>query len=96
MGLIAGIELVTNKASRENFDPSARAALELEMRCLGHGLIVRAIGDTIAISPPLIITADEVADLLTRLETGIAEFCEGHKFAPNAKPESQSKRGTGA
>jgi len=76
MGLIAGIELVTDKSSRENFDPSVKASLAFEMSCLEEGLIVRAIGDTVAVSPPLIITADEIDDLLVRLERGLKRFCQ--------------------
>ncbi len=75
MGLIAGIELVKNKSSRENFDSSVKAALAFEMACLEEGLIVRAIGETVAVSPPLIITADETDDLLARLERGLKRFC---------------------
>jgi 4-aminobutyrate---pyruvate transaminase len=75
IGLIAGIEIVKNKASREPFDPAIRAAFELEMMCLDEGLIVRAIGDTVAISPPLIINTIEMTDLLVRLEKGMDRFC---------------------
>jgi 4-aminobutyrate--pyruvate transaminase len=75
VGLIAGIEVVKDKATRESFDPGLRAALQLEMRCLDEGLIVRAIGDTVALSPPLIITSAEVDDLLVRLERGLEKFC---------------------
>ena len=35
------------------------------------GLIVRAIGDTIAFCPPLIIQEDEVAMLLQRFEEAL-------------------------
>lgn len=33
-----------------------------------HGLIVRALGDTIALSPPLIITDEQIGDMYARLE----------------------------
>jgi 4-aminobutyrate--pyruvate transaminase len=46
------------------------------MRCLDEGLVVRAIGDTVAISPPLIITEAEVDDLLARFGRGLARFTE--------------------
>ena len=74
MGLIAGLEIVKNKSTRENFDPSVRAALALEAKCLEEGIVVRAIGDTVAISPPLIITETEIDDLLARLERGLKTF----------------------
>ena len=36
--------------------------------------MVRAIGDTVAISPPLIITETEIDDLLARIERGLKTF----------------------
>lgn len=74
MGLIAGLEIVRDKATRENFAPDVRAAFELEMACLEEGLVVRAVGDTVAISPPLIITEAQVDDLLACFERGLARF----------------------
>jgi len=52
--LLAGVELVANYGSE-----CARIAEE-------EGLIVRAIGDTIAFCPPLIISESEVQELLGR------------------------------
>eukprot|EP01035_Chromulina_nebulosa_P037450 gene37450-50540_t len=68
MGLIAGLEIVKDKATKENFPPATRAALLLEAKCLDEGIVVRAIGDTVAISPPLIVTEAEIDDILARVE----------------------------
>ncbi len=76
MGLIAGIEIVKDKATREAFEPHLRAALAVEANCFEEGLVVRAVGDTVAVSPPLVITAEQVADLLARLDRGLARFCD--------------------
>lgn len=76
LGLIAGIEVVRNKATKESFDPAMRAAAELEAKCLEQGLIVRAIGDTVAVSPPLIISENEMERLLSMLEQGVKHFAE--------------------
>ena len=54
IGLLAGVELLPNHG-RE----CARLAEE-------EGLIVRAIGDTIAFCPPLIISEAEIQELLAR------------------------------
>jgi 4-aminobutyrate--pyruvate transaminase len=66
-GLIAGIELVADKASKRSFEPRGR--LGAAAVALGHdnGLIVRAIADTVALCPPLIITEDQVGELVERL-----------------------------
>ena len=54
IGLLAGVELLAGRGR-----DCARLAEE-------EGLIVRAIGDTIAFCPPLIISSDEVKALLQR------------------------------
>jgi 4-aminobutyrate---pyruvate transaminase len=67
--LIAGVELVEDKASKRPFDPLLKVgfkAFELAQR---NGLVVRAIGDTIALCPPLIITEAQVQEMIARLKT---------------------------
>jgi 4-aminobutyrate--pyruvate transaminase len=73
IGLIGGLEIVADKISKAKFPPEIGAAKLLEAKCLDHGLILRALGDVIAISPPLIITQDELDDLLARLKRGLAD-----------------------
>ena len=67
-GLIAGIELVADKGTRKPF----AAELRVGPRAYGighqHGLIVRAIGDTIAVCPPLIINETQIHELVARLK----------------------------
>jgi 4-aminobutyrate--pyruvate transaminase len=70
-GLIAGIELVADKVTKEKFAPSLKAGGVLEACCLAGGLILRAIGDVVAISPPLIISPTEIDLLLERLGNGL-------------------------
>ena len=72
-GLIAGIELVADKATRRAFDPSKRVGLRFFEAAHRHGLIVRAIGDTIALCPPLIITPTQMVDLLDRFRATLLE-----------------------
>jgi 4-aminobutyrate--pyruvate transaminase len=40
-------------------------------RCQEHGLVVRNIGDTIALCPPLVITESEIGELFDRLERAL-------------------------
>ncbi|MGR3465583.1 aspartate aminotransferase family protein [Limimaricola sp.] len=66
-GLIAGIELVADKTSKRPFDPVGRmgiAAFEI-----GHeeGMIIRNVGDTLALCPPLIVTADDVDAIVDKM-----------------------------
>jgi 4-aminobutyrate--pyruvate transaminase len=59
IGLLAGVELAPNYGAQ-----CARIAEE-------EGLIVRAIGDTIAFCPPLIISELEVQELLKRFTNAL-------------------------
>ena len=73
VGLVAGIELVKNKETKENFEPYGRIGMLLADACQKNGLIVRAIGDVIAICPPLVITEDQIHELFDILESSIEE-----------------------
>jgi 4-aminobutyrate--pyruvate transaminase len=66
VGLIAGVELVADKASKKPFDPLGKAGAFAYEQAHTHGLIVRGIQDTVAFCPPLIITPDEVRDMVAR------------------------------
>ena len=66
VGLIAGVELVADKATKAPFDPLGQIGGEFFRRAHRHGLIIRAIGDTIAFCPPLIISEPEVLDMVQR------------------------------
>ncbi|CCJ49083.1 aspartate aminotransferase family protein [Bordetella parapertussis] len=66
VGLIAGVELVADKATRQPFDPLGKAGGYAYERAHDHGLIVRGIQDTVAFCPPLIITAEQVRDMVAR------------------------------
>ncbi|MEO6256395.1 MAG: aspartate aminotransferase family protein [Sphingomicrobium sp.] len=61
IGLIGGIEL----ASRDGA-PGARG-YDIFTRCFERGLLIRVTGDIIALSPPLIISPDEVASIVDTL-----------------------------
>ncbi|MFO1162210.1 MAG: aminotransferase [Reyranellaceae bacterium] len=67
VGLIAGIELVADKATRRLFPAETQIGAVADRMAKKHGLILRVIGNRLALSPPLIITRDEVGELLQRL-----------------------------
>jgi 4-aminobutyrate--pyruvate transaminase len=66
IGLIGAVELVADKASGTPFDPPGRMGPALAKAAQDAGLIIRAMGDSIAFSPPLIITPAEIEELLDR------------------------------
>jgi adenosylmethionine-8-amino-7-oxononanoate aminotransferase len=64
MGLLAGVELVRDKASKERFEPIGTAGSLVTQLAFERGLICRAILDTVAFAPPLCITKGQVDDVL--------------------------------
>jgi 4-aminobutyrate--pyruvate transaminase len=66
IGLVGGIELVADKPTKRPFDAAVNAAGFLARRTQHHGLILRAIGDTIAFCPPLIIQEQEIDLMMQR------------------------------
>jgi len=68
IGLIGGLEIVADKASRAQFDPKAGVAARCVAFAQDEGLIVRFLaGDRIAVCPPLVIQPGEIDTLFERL-----------------------------
>jgi len=66
-GLVGGLELVADKASKQSFKPTKTAGLKVANLAQENGLIVRAIGDVLALCPPLIITETQIDQMFDRL-----------------------------
>ncbi len=72
VGLIGGIELVADKATRRQYDPAVKAAGRVAAACERHGLLLRPLaGDVIGLCPPLVIREDEIDELFDRLERAL-------------------------
>ncbi|MFD1913622.1 aspartate aminotransferase family protein [Halodurantibacterium flavum] len=67
-GLIAGLELVSDKATKKPFDPVGKIGALAAEAGQEEGLIFRAIGDTLALCPPLIVTEEHVHQIVQRME----------------------------
>ena len=70
-GLLAGVEIVANKKTKKAFDPKLGVGKYCAERAEFHGLIIRAIGDTISFCPPLIITETEIALMISRFKKAL-------------------------
>jgi 4-aminobutyrate---pyruvate transaminase len=71
VGMVGALEIVADKATKAGFAPAGRGGAAV-LRCAhDEGLIVRQMGDAIALSPPLVITEAEVDDLLAKLSRAL-------------------------
>ncbi len=65
VGMLGALELVKNKKTRERFDKSGVGML-CRQHCFQNGLVMRAVGDTMIISPPLVINEEEIDELIVK------------------------------
>lgn len=75
-GLIAGVEFVADKKTKRAFATPGQVGSRVFGFAQENGLIVRAIGDTVALCPPLIITEDQVHQVVDRLKKSIDQAAE--------------------
>ncbi len=76
-GLMIGIELVKNKATRE---PAADLRNRVEMLAFERGLVILGCGETsLRLSPPLIVSKEEATVALDILEEALAEVEREHE-----------------
>jgi len=73
LGLIAGVELVADRRTKRAFEPTGAVGAAFFRHAQAHGLIIRAIGDTIALSPPLIIKPNQVKELVARFRLALED-----------------------
>jgi putrescine aminotransferase len=66
MGMVAGLELVKNKTTNERIAPECKAGGICRDFSMANGLIMRPCGDTMIISPPLVISHEEVDELIEK------------------------------
>lgn len=64
LGLVCGVEIVSNKETKAA-DPAT--TMKIFKAAEAHGLRSRPLGNTLAFSPPLSITEDEVDEIVKRL-----------------------------
>ncbi|GGH54384.1 aminotransferase class III-fold pyridoxal phosphate-dependent enzyme [Frigidibacter albus] len=75
-GLIAGIELVADKATRAPFTPIGRVGAQAAIFGHAEGLIFRAVGDTLALCPPLIVTEADIDEIVEKMGRALDRTAE--------------------
>jgi putrescine aminotransferase len=85
LGLIGAVEIVAEKGTNERFGgKEGPAGLIVRDLCIKHGLMVRAVRDSIVMSPPLIITHAEIDRLVGAIRTALDEAEPALRALPQA------------
>ena len=75
-GLIAAVELVADRAGRTPFPPERRIGMRLHELLLEEGVVSRALGDSMAFCPPLVIGEDELDEVVRRFVRGLERLMD--------------------
>jgi len=76
-GLMAAVELARDKAVDTPYDPGERMGHRVIMAARKYGVIIRPLGDSIVLMPPLSSTTQDIELLMSALGQAIAEVTEG-------------------
>ena len=68
LGMLGALELVKDKKTRARFEGGI--GMRCREHCFRNGLIMRAVGDTMIVSPPLVIDKEQIDELI-----GLARKC---------------------
>ena len=72
-GMLAGIELVADKAARTPFPYGRQIGAQVCARAVGHGVILRPLADVIVLVPPLSIAMESLDRLIDVVDRCIDE-----------------------
>jgi putrescine aminotransferase len=64
-GLMGAILLVKDKEGLAPFDPAVSIGMVCRGHCFREGLIMRAVGNRMIIAPPLVITRDQIDEMMS-------------------------------
>jgi putrescine aminotransferase len=66
VGMIGALELVAHKGTRTFFRNRGEVGLICRDHCFANGLVMRAVRDTMIISPPLVLSRGQVDELFEK------------------------------
>jgi 4-aminobutyrate--pyruvate transaminase len=72
-GLIGALEFMADPKAKTPFDPALKVSVKVMDALRGRGVLLRALGDSLVCSPPLIINAEEITFVLNALASALDE-----------------------
>lgn len=76
VGLVGALELVKNKETRERWDDEGGAGGVCRQASLDNDLVMRATGDIMLIAPPLVITKEQIDEMITKAKKALDDTYE--------------------
>ena len=76
LGLIGAVEIVAEKGTNRRHGAGGQAGPIVRDACIARGLMVRAVRDSIVMSPPLVITHAEIDQLVDTIAAALAASAE--------------------
>ena len=76
-GLMAGIEVVADRHTRESFPPSEKIGQRIVRKVRGQGILLRPLADVVVLMPPLSSTEGEIRRLVRAVDGAIREVLPG-------------------
>jgi putrescine aminotransferase len=64
-GLMGAVQLVKDKKTNATFPDDIGLGMVCRGHCFGNGLIMRAVGDRMIVAPPLVITREQIDEMMT-------------------------------
>jgi len=65
-GMVGAIELVQDKAGKTRYHKDLTAGTRARDICVSNGLVMRAVGDTMIVSPPLVSEKAHIDELVEK------------------------------
>jgi putrescine aminotransferase len=77
VGMVAALELVRDKATRERYPDELRIAVRVREACFRRGLIIRAARNCMMMAPPLVMNEAEADEMVGIIAEALDEALEG-------------------
>lgn len=78
VGLMAAVEFVANRETKEAFDPALKVGGRISQAARDRNLIVRAMphGDILGFAPPLVMTESEIDEMVSIAKAAVNEVAQ--------------------
>ncbi|MCC6750502.1 MAG: adenosylmethionine--8-amino-7-oxononanoate transaminase [Deltaproteobacteria bacterium] len=77
LGLMVGVELVADRASRRPYPPALALGARVCQAARAHGVLLRPLGDVLVLMPPLAITDDQLGHLVSAARQALDAVLSG-------------------